>query len=326
MDPSRSKRSKRPDRTGAAEGEPTHGFDDKSRGVRLQKAMAEAGVASRRACEQMIEQGRVTVNGQLVPSLPAWVDPSQDRIAIDGRAVRPKPGRRTSGGVEPAGADAPRKRASCFTYVLLHKPKGVISTASDPEGRRTVLDLVELPKGMNARLFPVGRLDADSTGLLLLTDDGELAQRLTHPKFGVAKTYRVTVKGRLETEQIDRLRRGVHLASETEAGSPESRGAPPGSAKPSSKRAAFDRIEIVRRDRNPQGDERTVLQITLREGQNREIRRVLARLGLKVRKLTRIGLGPVNLKGVGVGRWRLLHRGEVEALFNASRPETRDRR
>lgn len=248
---------------------------DADRGLRLQKAMAEAGVASRRACEQMIEEGRVTVNGQAVTDLPAWVDPASDHIAVDGKPV------------------ARKKRELGKLYLMVYKPRGVISTNRDPEGRKRVIDLV--PHGQ--RLFCVGRLDSDSTGFVLLTNDGELTQKLTHPSHEVPKTYHVRIKGELTGDEVEKLTEGIYLADRSGK----------------TARAAASKVKLVSRDRD-----RTVLEITLREGRNREIRRMLARLGHPVRRLKRIAIGPVKLKGVAMGEWRDLTRQELNALRKAA--------
>jgi 16S rRNA U516 pseudouridylate synthase RsuA-like enzyme len=165
---------------------PAHDYTDAARGERLQKVLAAAGIASRRACEQLIEEGSVKVNGQVVRSLPAWVNPREDHIEVDGRPIARH--RKAVGGVGKEG----------FVYVALHKPREVISTTSDDLGRLSVTDLVELPP-LNAgeatpRLYPVGRLDAEATGLILLTNDGDLAHRLTHPSYEVPKEYEVSWK------------------------------------------------------------------------------------------------------------------------------------
>ena len=261
---------------------------DKSRGIRLQKALAGAGIASRRECEKIIEEGRVEVNGEVVTALPAFVDPALDRIRVDGREIA-----------------RPRKTArpeTAHTYILLHKPRGVISTTDDPHGRATVTDLVKTPHA--ARLYPVGRLDADSTGLILLTDDGELANRLTHPRYGVPKRYEVSVRGHVTQAEAQRLRDGLLLAD------------PQGQRNP--KRAAAERVVIVNHERDRERGDRTTLSITLREGQNREIRRLMARLGYKVRRLKRTAIGPVTLKGLGPGEHRQLIGRERNALRRAA--------
>lgn len=264
-------------------------FTDASRGVRLQKAMAEAGVASRRDCEAMVTEGRVTVNGQMVAALPAWVDPACDRIEVDGRPIQKKTGKSLTG-----GAHKP-------VYLLVNKPRNVISTSDDPQGRPTVLDLIDVP--MKQRLFAVGRLDADSTGLLLLTNDGELAQRLTHPRYEVTKRYRVVVRGRIEDGDLAKLRKGLLLAHD--------RGG-------KVKRAAMESVRIIKHQTDRTQGDKTVLEITLAEGQNREIRRLLARVGLKVRRLERTALGPLKLKGIARGQWRPLDTKELGMLRKAA--------
>lgn len=265
---------------------PRHDFTDASRGERLQRVLADAGIGSRRACEELIEAGEVEVNGHVVDTLPAWVDPHEDRIVVQGRPV-PRPER--------------------HLYVLLNKPARTLSAVSDEPGadRRTVTDLVDHPGA--SRLFPVGRLDYDTVGLILLTNDGELANRLTHPRYGVPKTYRVVVKGLLGPEAVEELERGIYLA-ERKAG--QTVGA---------KKTAHVEISIISQNR-----ENTTLEMTLREGRNRQVRRMLAAVGYPVRKLERIGMGPIRLKGVARGAWRELTRDEVWALKRAaadSRPD-----
>jgi len=264
-------------------------FADAARGIRLQKAMAEAGVASRRECEAMITEGRVTVNGKTVAALPAWVDPAEDRVEVDGRPIQKKTRKSLTG-----GAHKP-------VYLLVNKPRNVISTSDDPEGRPTVLDLVDMP--MKQRLFAVGRLDADSTGLLLLTNDGELSNRLTHPRYEVTKRYRVVVRGRIEEGDLARLRKGLLLAHD--------RGG-------KVKRAAMESVRIVKRQTDRTQGDKTLLEITLAEGQNREIRRLLARVGLKVRRLERTSIGPLKLKGLARGQWRRLDAKELGMLRKAA--------
>ncbi len=253
---------------------------DAARGERLQRVMADAGVASRRACEEMIEQGLVEVNGHLVTELPVWVNPEVDTIVVDGRPLRP------------------RER---IVYVLLNKPTRTLTTAKDEPGseRRTVVDLVDHPE--RARLVPVGRLDYDTTGLLILTNDGDLANRLTHPRYGVSKTYRATVKGRIDPNAIGELEEGIYLA-ERKAGQTV------GGARTS--RVEL-RVIFVDRDK-------TILEITLREGRNRQVRRMLAAVGYPVKKLERIAMGPLSLKGVARGAWRELTAPEIKSLKRAA--------
>lgn len=247
--------------------------------VRLHKALATAGLASRRACEDLIARGAVAVNGQTVVQSPVWVNPERDRVTIDGRTVRLRPDR--------------------LVYVMLYKPRNTVTTLEDPDGRRTVADLVEHPSG--ERLYPVGRLDYDTMGLVLMTNDGELANRLTHPKFEVHKTYRAVVKGALDDESLERLRKGFFLADRRE-------GRTDGATKTSGAM-----IEVVRREPT-----RTLIDITLREGRNRQVRRMLAKVGCPVKKLVRIQMGPLTLKGVPLGSWRELTIGEINALKRAA--------
>ncbi len=279
---------------------------DASRGVRLQKALAELGVASRRDCEQMILDGRVSVNGEFVTKLPAWVDPQQDVIEVDARRV--------------AGASRTKRGDVRHTYVMLYKPRHTISTTDDPEGRRHVLDLVDHPA--RPRLFPVGRLDAESTGLMLLTDDGELANRLTHPSYEVPKQYQVSVKGKVTEADLEKMKKGVFLADQrvvrrNPAGGAATRGSVR-EQKRAAKRAAVESVRILNHEVDRSRGDRTTLSITLKEGQNREIRRVLARTGFKVRRLKRVAIGPVRLKGLAIGEWRPLEAREVRALRKAT--------
>lgn len=263
-------------------------------GVRLQKALADAGQGARRECEEMIAAGRVKVNGRVVKTLPHFIDTERDLVEVDHEIV------------ELRAATAARATPEAFKYVLLHKPKKVITTTRDELGRRDVVSL--LPPALRGpqRLYPVGRLDGDSTGLLLLTNDGDLAYRLTHPSFGVTKEYRVVVSGLADEERLQALRRGLYLVHST------------GDGERMSKRAALESVRIVKRfvDRN-RGD-RTLLSITLREGQNREIRRLLARVGLKVRELERVAIGPLRNPGLKPGESKLLGKRDVERLRAAT--------
>jgi len=235
--------------------------------VRLQKFLSDAGVASRRHAEELILDGRVLINDQVVDSLPAFVDPEHDRVVVNGTRVRP---RRPD-------------------YFMVHKPKGVVCTNTDPAGRTRAVDLLpDLP----ARLFPVGRLDAETSGLLLMTNDGELAQLLTHPRYGVPKTYEAEIRGRAPADLPARLKTGVFL---------------------SEGKALADEVEILHA-----GQDRSMLRITLRERRNRQIRRMLVRLGHPVRKLKRTQIGPLLLHGLPVGSARRLTAGELAALRAAA--------
>jgi 23S rRNA pseudouridine2605 synthase len=258
---------------------PSHEFTDASRGVRLQKVMAEAGVGSRRRCEELIETGSVRVNGHQVKSLPAWVDPVRDHITVDGRHIKTH---------EP------------HVYIMLFKPRGVVSTNDDPQGRVRAIDLVRHPS--RVRLYPVGRLDMESSGLLLLTNDGELANRLTHPRHEVHKLYDLTVAGALEDHDVRKLESGLFLNERR-----SSKGAKSGS------KTAQSSLMIIKRDRD-----RTRLLMELTEGRNRQIRRMMAKLGHTVRKLRRVQMGPLKLTGLQPGQWRELTREELKVLKKAA--------
>lgn len=234
---------------------------------RLQKFMAEAGVASRRACEELIRQGRVTVNGETA-SLGRSVEPEQDRVELDGKPVQKEQRR---------------------TVILLYKPRGVVSTSSDPEGRRTVQDYFrEIPE----RLYNVGRLDLNSEGLLLMTNDGALANRLTHPRYGVEKTYYAVCDGRLTASEAARLTNGVEFEDGVTAPA---------------------RVDAVRTTQR--GD--TSFLITIHEGRNRQIRRMLEAVGHRTLRLKRERFGPLSLGTLAPGEWRKLSDEEIKKLENA---------
>lgn len=262
--------------------------------VRLPKAMADAGIGARRDCEEMIAAGRVRVNGKTITTLPCFVDPARDVVELDGEVID-----------LPLDSVQSGPRTRTFSYVLLNKPKGVITTTRDPEGRRNVLDFIP-PSLRRERLFPVGRLDADSTGLLLLTNDGDFAYQLTHPKFGVPKEYRVTCTGLASGEQLEKLRRGIYLINPSNDGAK------------TSKRASMESVRILKRFVDRARGDRTILSVTLREGQNREIRRMLARVGLKVRDLERVAIGPLRAAGLKPGQTKLLGKKDVERLKAAT--------
>lgn len=272
-------------------------------GVRLQKAMADAGLGARRDCEDMITAGRVRVNGRVVTTLPCFVDPANDVVDLDGEVIELPIPEQTANDATP---DQPAAKARALIYVLINKPKGVITTTSDPEGRRNVLDLVPDSLRRDERLFPVGRLDGDSTGLLLITNDGDLAYQLTHPKFGVAKEYRVLTAGLATDEQLQKLRAGMYLVN------------PAGDGTKTTKRAALESVRILKRFVDRARGDRTLLSVTLREGQNREIRRMLARVGLKVRELERVAIGPLRAGDLKPGQAKLLGKKDVEKLRSAT--------
>jgi 23S rRNA pseudouridine2605 synthase len=229
---------------------------------RLQKVLAAAGVDSRRKCEELILSGVVRVNRKVVDELPVFVDPQKDVITVNGRKIR----------------------AAQKVYFLLNKPKGVICTNRDPQGRKKAIDLVRTSE----RIFCVGRLDVDTTGLIILTNDNELANRLTHPRYGLAKTYVVKVKGGITTEQIEKLKKGIWLA-EGKTG-----------------RAS---VKVLKR-----GHKESLLEVTIRQGLNRQVRRMLAKVGLPVKALTRIRIGKLTARGLGSGKFRMLTKAEVAYL------------
>lgn len=240
--------------------------------IRLQKLLSMAGIASRRAAEAFITDGRVTVNGDVVRTLGTRADPAVDEIRVDGRRLRFD--------VRPR-------------YLVLHKPKGFVTTRKDPEGRRTVMDLLA---GVREYVYPVGRLDYDSEGLLLLTSDGDLAARLMHPRHGVERVYEAIVTGAPSDEAIDVLRHGVRLDGERTAPAEVRRGATVGKGR----------------------QQTTKLTLTLREGRNRQVRRMCAAVGHPVRHLVRTRMGPIRLGDLRAGHWRDLTAAEVARLKAAA--------
>jgi 23S rRNA pseudouridine2605 synthase len=233
---------------------------------RLQKILAAAGLGSRRHCEELILEGRVEVDRKVVTELGTKADRAQQEIRVDGVPLA-----------------RPRR-----VYFLVNKPPGILSTNADPSGRPRVVDMV----AYSGRLFTVGRLDMSSEGLILVTNDGELANRLTHPRYGVEKTYQVEVAGILDRRELDVLRRGVRLAEGV---------------------AHVVSAKVVRQYKHS-----TLLEIVLNEGRNREIRRILARLGHKVERLKRVALGPLRLAELPSGQVRPLERDEVRRLKQAA--------
>ncbi len=241
---------------------------------RLQKALAAAGVASRRACEEMISQGRVAVNGKVVREPGTKVNPAADDVRVDGIPV--------------FVGNSPR-----FVYLMLNKPLGVVSTVTDPNAETTVLDLVSQ---VEERVYPVGRLDADSAGLLLLTNDGDFANRLTHPRYHVPKIYRVRARGFVDRDAALKLANGIDL--------PDGRTAP---------------ADVTFVDYDP-ATQCTILDITLYEGRNRQIRRMMETIDHPVKTLTRIGFGNLRLQGLVPGTWRKLRPDEVAGLLALAQP------
>ncbi len=248
----------------------------------------------------MIERGRVSVNGRIVSRLPAFVDPGADRVEVDGRPIQAAAQRRL--------------------YIMLHKPARILTVSADEPGadRRTVLDLVDHPA--KARLFPVGRLDYDSTGLVLLTNDGELANLLMHPRFGVTKTYHAVVRGQVGGDALRRLPKEIDTADRRfrRARAAGASGPTRGVRTLRPVRWAPPKSGLDLRVRSQDAD-RAVIEITLREARNHQARRVLAGFGLPVKKLTRVAIGPLRLTGLAVGAWRELERHELAALRRAAR-------
>ncbi len=248
---------------------------------RIQKLLAAAGVASRRNIEEMIRQGRIAVNGRVVIDLPILIDPAKDKITVDDEPVKLR------------GKEAEKR-----VYLLMNKPRGVYSTNVAQGEQTRAIDL--LPPEFAQRVYPVGRLDAESRGLLLLTNDGELTNQLTHPRYGVAKTYKATVDGFITPRIVQELSQGVWLAD-------------PKSGK--GFKTGRSRISIIKR-----GRDKSVLEITIREGRNRMVRRMLAKMGHKVRDLTRTKMGPLTLHGLQPGEVRMLTPREVRELKAMGKP------
>jgi 23S rRNA pseudouridine2605 synthase len=242
-------------------------------GVRLQKVIAAAGVASRRASEILIDQGRVEVNGRVVAEQGMRIDPERDVVRVDGSRIPP-----------------PRRHM----YIVLNKPRGVVSTMDDPEGRRTLSDLLvgKVPgrRSANDRLFHVGRLDTETEGLLILTNDGDFAQRLAHPSYEVPKTYLAEVLGVVTPQTLKRLRTGVLLDD--------------GPVNPVA-------VKLV-----STAPDKSLVKITLREGRNRIVRRTMEAVGHPVRRLSRTGIGPVRLGSLKSGDFRELTRDELGELLD----------
>lgn len=232
--------------------------------MRLQKFIAECGIASRRNAEKIIESGRVTVNGELVDYMGCVVDPQKDVVEIDGMVVEPE-----------------NKKY----YIVLNKPKNYVTTVSDDLGRPTVMQLVS---DINARIYPVGRLDFDTTGLLIMTNDGEFANLLTHPKHVVNKTYIARIDKPLDENQLDRLRKGIDLDGALTAPS---------------------KAENIKRPQK--GFE---VKITIHEGKNRQVRRMLDAVGANVMSLKRISVGSLTLGNLPEGKWRRLSDAEINKL------------
>lgn len=246
--------------------------NEKQQGERLQKYLAHAGIASRRHAEELIEMGAVSVNGVIVRELGVRVDPASDVVRVRGRLVRP---------------------TSTHLYILLNKPMETVTTAHDPQRRRTVLDLLPA-EWVAQRVYPVGRLDVDTEGLLLLTNDGEMALRLTHPRYALTKEYEALVDGRPSAAAMTAFARGMQLPGEERITAPA-------------------RAWIL----DDTSDEGVWLGIELHEGRKRQVRRMLAVAGLRVHHLRRVRVGPLKLGSLEPGKTRLLTEKEIETLRKA---------
>ncbi|MHC4259356.1 MAG: pseudouridine synthase [Planctomycetota bacterium] len=229
---------------------------------RLQKILAAAGVDSRRKCEELIRNGAVRVNGRIVDELPAFADSEKDVITANGKRIR----------------------TAAKVYFLLNKPKGAICTNYDPQGRKKAVDLVE----SRERVFCVGRLDGETTGALIITNDSELANKLTHPRYEVPKTYVAEVKGQIRGEAVEKLKKGVWLAEG---------------------KTGRTSVKILKRSHKE-----SRIEMTIRQGLNRQVRRMLAKVGLPVKSLRRTRIGKLSTRGLGVGRSRPLSKAEVAYL------------
>jgi len=241
-------------------------MSDDNEGVRLQKVIAQAGLASRRQAEEMISDGRVEVNGRLVTELGTRVDPETDVVRVDGSRIPPQ---------------------RHHVYLALNKPRGVVSTMDDPQGRPTLADYLPRKSG---RLFHVGRLDIDTEGLIILTNDGDFAQRLSHPSFEIDKTYMVETEGVMDNASLKRLEKGIMLED--------------GYIRP-------DKVKLISRSGS-----KTLVELTLHSGRNRIVRRMMDALGYPAQRLARLRIGPIKLGNLPSGSTRELTSAEIGALYD----------
>jgi 23S rRNA pseudouridine2605 synthase len=242
---------------------------------RLQKIIAHAGVASRREAESMIRDGRVTVNGRVVTQLGSKADPDRDHVKVDGKLITHKETHR---------------------YILIYKPKEVMTTVDDPQGRRTVIDLV---RGIRERIYPVGRLDFHSEGLVLLTNDGDLAYKVSHPTHGSVKTYNVKVRGVPDERLVDKLRRGITIEG---------------------KRTLPCEISRIKTTGKTDEEGNSWFEVKLREGRTQQIRKMFQAVGHPVSKLRRVAIGPISDPKLTPGVWRELSEKEVKMLATMKEP------
>lgn len=243
---------------------------------RLQKIIAHAGFASRREAEAMIREGRVTVNGRVVTELGSRADADHDHVKVDGKLIT---------------------KAEAHVYILLYKPKEVMTTVADPQGRPTVIDLV---RGIRERIYPVGRLDFHSEGLIILTNDGDLAFKVSHPRHGSVKTYSVKVRGVPEERLIDKLQRGITIEG---------------------KRTLPCEIRRVKTTGRNEDEGNSWFEVKLREGRTQQIRKMFQAVGHPVAKLRRVAIGPISDPKLGPGDWRELTRQEVKLLGTVMEPK-----
>lgn len=272
------RKTRRPRKSSAQSQHPSVApYRQKERGERLQRVLSDAGVASRRECETLILEGAVTVNGKTIDTLPAWVDPGSDRIEVYGKPLR---------------------KAERHVYVMLFKPRGTVCTNSDPEGRPRAIDLVRHPS--KPRLYCVGRLDLDASGLLILTNDGEFANRLTHPRYEVPKGYDLTLDGRIDAEGLAALRGKLFGKGPR--------------ARPKAGEGARSSLRLISNDAD-----KSVVHLEICEHRNLRIKEMMLALGHPVKKMRRTSFGPLRLKGLAVGEWRDLTSREVEQLRSSTR-------
>lgn len=232
--------------------------------IRLQKYMAQCGVASRRKCEEMIKSGQVTINGEVVRDMGVKIDPSHDRVFVNGKRI---------------------SLEENYVYIMLNKPRGYITTVKDQYNRPTVMDLV---KDISERIYPIGRLDYESEGLLLLTNDGNIAFHLTHPRHQIDKEYVVRVEGCPSSEDIDKLRNGIDIGGFITSPA---------------------QVDLIRKNKQT-----SLIRITIKEGKNRQVRRMFDAIGHPVIYLKRIRIGNIKLGNLELGKWRYLTNKELEAL------------
>ncbi len=259
---------------------------------RLQKVLAAAGIGSRRKCEQLILSGTVEVNKRIVNELPVFVDTQEDIITVNGKKIQT--------------ASLPQVKK---VYFLFNKPKGVICTSSDPLGRKKAIDFIPARE----RIFCVGRLDADTTGIIVLTNDNELANKLTHPRYEVPKTYVARVKGQISSEAVEKIKKGIWLAD------------PPASlrghltaqrVRRAGGKTARASVKILNRSRKE-----SLIEITIRQGLNRQVRRMLAKVSGAVKSLKRTRIGNLTARGLGIGKFRTLTKTEIAYLKKPAYPK-----